>query len=357
MIRYFIQSKKPTTHYIDIEILFPVLGKEAFEVCLPVWRPGRYELGNFAKNVRCVEVFDDRDYPLHFEKTDKSTWRIKCAGKKQIKVVYSYFSFELNAGSTYADEHQLYINPVNCLMYSKELVNLQHELNFTLPSDFTISTSLEKIGSCQYSAADFHELADSPVLAGNKISTFSFQLPLLKTQLHLNEGIPLLAEKMMNDFSAFMEYTIKFFGDCPVSDFHFLFQLLPFRFYHGVEHLKSTVIAIGPTSELLEWKLYAEILGVSCHEFFHVWNIKFIRPAEMLPYDYSRENYSRSGFVYEGFTTYYGDLLLWRSGVFTERDYLLTLAERINKHLNNLDRKSTRLNSSHIPLSRMPSSA
>jgi predicted metalloprotease with PDZ domain len=338
MIRYIVQSKKPSTHYLDIEILFPTFGKEELEVCLPVWRPGRYELGNFAKNVKRVEVFNSQGNSLGFEKIDKSTWKIHCKGVEDVLVSYSYFSFELNAGSTYVDEHQVYVNPVNCMMYVKELINLPCELSLTLPDAHTVSTALRKTSPTFFLADNFHELADSPLLCSSSIKTYVVDIHQLKTFLHLNGGSSALAEKMKMDFKKFMDYTIRFFGSCPVKEFHYLFQLLQHRFYHGVEHLKSTVIAIGPSSELLEWKLYSEILGVSCHEFFHVWNVKYIRPIEMLPYDYSRENYSRSGFVYEGFTTYYGDLLLWRSGVFTENDYLMTLAERINKHVQNFGR-------------------
>ncbi|MBK7816258.1 MAG: hypothetical protein IPJ60_01145 [Sphingobacteriaceae bacterium] len=129
-----------------------------------------------------------------------------------------------------------------------------------------------------------------------------------------------------------------FWSDFPFDEYHFLFQITPFKFYHGVEHFKNTVIALGPGYDLHQAKVYEDLLGVSCHELFHAWNIKTIRPKEMLPYDYTKENYAETGFVYEGFTTYYGDKNLYSSGVFTVEQYFETLEERLDKHFNNFGR-------------------
>src|SRR3989304_7536298 len=115
--------------------------------------------------------------------------------------------------------------------------------------------------------------------------------------------------------------------DFPFETYHFFFQILPTKFYHGVEHLNSTVIALGPSYNLMKGDLYEDLLGVSSHELFHAWNIKNIRPKEMHPYDYTKENYSKLGYVCEGVTTYYGDLFLYRSGVYSEFDYLKTVHE------------------------------
>lgn len=125
---------------------------------------------------------------------------------------------------------------------------------------------------------------------------------------------------------------MELFGSFPSSAYHFIFQILPHRFYHGVEHTESTVIALGPAYMLMEGDTYNDFLGISCHELFHAWNIKAIRPAEMLPYDFTKENYSRLGFVTEGVTTYYGDYLLFRSSVWGEEDFWPAFNERMDHH-------------------------
>jgi len=124
-------------------------------------------------------------------------------------------------------------------------------------------------------------------------------------------------------------------GEIPVEQFHFLVLALPSKFYHGVEHLRSTVLAFGPGNELMSESVYEDFIGLASHELFHVWNIKTIRPHEMMPYDYTKENYSRLGFVYEGVTTYYGDLFLARSGVYTNGQFFKEISNRMQKHFDN----------------------
>ena len=123
-----------------------------------------------------------------------------------------------------------------------------------------------------------------------------------------------------------------------VSEYHFLFQIVPYNHYHGVEHLKNTVITLGPGYELMRGTLYEDLLGVASHEFFHTWNIKKIRPADMFPYQYDKENYSKLGYIYEGLTTYYGDLFLYRSGVFNDFDYFKQIHLTLQKHYDNYGR-------------------
>ena len=113
-------------------------------------------------------------------------------------------------------------------------------------------------------------------------------------------------------------------------DYHFIFQILPYKAYHGVEHKNNTVISFGPGYSAFEGENYEELLGVASHELFHAWNVKTIRPSDMFPYDFTKENYTKMGYLTEGFTTYYGDLMLKRSGVFTTEQYL----KQLNKILS-----------------------
>jgi predicted metalloprotease with PDZ domain len=113
-----------------------------------------------------------------------------------------------------------------------------------------------------------------------------------------------------------------------------LIQILPTKAYHGVEHCKSTVITLGPTYEVFK-SLYKELLGVSSHELYHTWNVKALRPAAMWPYDFKQENYSELGYIYEGITTYMGDLFLLKSGVFSLEQYLAEFKTQLQKHFDN----------------------
>lgn len=144
--------------------------------------------------------------------------------------------------------------------------------------------------------------------------------------------------RLINDFFIFINEQFVMMKEFPVNSFNFIFQITPTRFYHGVEHVTSTVIGLGPGYALMQGDLYDDLLGISSHELFHVWNVKTIRPAEMYPYDYTKENHARTGYVYEGATTYYGDLFLYRSGVFSDDDYFKTFNQRLQLHFDNFGR-------------------
>lgn len=337
MIRYKLSLKNPSSHYIDVELYIDAITTSTVELQLPAWRPGRYELGNFAKNIKKVEVFNEQHTPLSYLKSNKDHWLIQTNGSKSVTVNYSYFTSEINAGSCYADAAQLYVNPVHLCMYVPQRMNEPHEVELEIPDSYTIATSLSVKGK-MLTAANFDELADSPFIASASLQSDFYEINNIKFWLHFNGECKPDFKQLKSDFIKFTQTQLSFWGDFPVKEYHFLFQVLPFKFYHGVEHQCSTVIAIGPGYAINKGSVYEDILGVSSHELFHTWNIKKIRPAEMLPYDFTKENYARTGYVYEGFTTYYGDVMLLTSGAFTNEQYFQTLEERLVKHFHNYGR-------------------
>lgn len=337
MIQYTFYQKNTHAHYVYIDMLFDTNAVAFIELQLPAWRPGRYELGNFARNIKKPEFFNEAEAPLPFTKLTKDLWRIETKGCKRIKATYSYYAAELNAGACFADHEQLYINPVHCCFQVKGQEQVTHKLVLNVPEQYKIASSLKTIGKELY-AANYEELVDSPFIASANLQSDTYQSNGISFHLHFCGYCQPDFARLKQDFEKFTSYQIAFWGGFPVNDYHFLFQITPFKFYHGVEHQKNTVIAIGPGYALHSPSVYEDVLGVSCHELFHTWNIKYIRPAELLPYDYSKENYARTGYVYEGFTTYYGDKHLLCSGVFTKEQYFKTLEERLQKHFHNFGR-------------------
>lgn len=337
MIKYIFLQKNPASHYVYIDMHIDGITSEKIQLQLPSWRPGRYELGNFAKNIKKVEVFNEKGEQLSYVKTTKDLWEINCKGSSSVKVTYSYYSAELNAGACFADDSQIYMNPVHCCFYVVGRMNEEHVVELQVPGDYQIACSLEKKGNVLI-ATNFDELAESPFIASRNLQTDWYEVNGVKFYLHFNGNCKPDMQRIKDDFLKFTTYQFQFWGSFPFDQYHFLFQITPFKFYHGVEHFKNTVIALGPGYEINNGKVYEDLLGVSCHELFHAWNIKIIRPKEMLPYDYTKENYAKTGFVYEGFTTYYGDKNLFSSGVFTDSQYYETLEERLDKHFHNFGR-------------------
>jgi len=231
-------------------------------------------------------------------------------------------------------------------MYVPRLRKEPVSMEILLLPGYRIATAM-KIGTVKKSgthyahtltATNYDELADSPLVASPTLQLETIQVDKLKVNIWFQGEVKPNWEKIKNDFFILVNEQVKMMGGCPVDEYHFIYQALPNKFRHGVEHLASTIIAMGPSYSMMKNDQYNEFLDISCHELFHCWNIKTIRPVEMFPYDYTRENYSRLGYVYEGVTEYYGDYLLLRSGVFTEADYFKHLHQHIEKHFDNYGR-------------------
>ncbi len=339
-MKYILSTPHASTRFIELEMIIDHAA-DAGEgndilVQLPSWRPGRYELGNFAKNIQKFTVTDKKGNALNFRKISKDQWHVKCNGAEEIHIHYNYHAAQLDAGACWLDEEQLYFNPVHCFLYVPDRMNEEHvvELNTGFKQ---IATSLKQSGS-KLIAKDYHELVDSPVIASDSMQHQTYETG--KTQFHIwmqGQAKPDW-NRIITDFKKFTEEQLGTMKEFPFREYHFLIQVLPVKFYHGVEHLSSTVLALGPGYKLIDEEVYTDFIGVASHELFHAWNIKSIRPAEMMPYNYTKENYSRLGFVAEGVTTYYGDLFLLRCGVYSVKQYFAELNVRLQKHFDNYGR-------------------
>ena len=331
-IFYTIDCANAQQHFIKIKVQFPVDENKTI-IHLPSWRPGRYELGNFSKNIKNFKVFNDQNKAVNFQKINKDSWEISSNETKYIKIEYQYYANELNAGSSYFDEQQLYVNPVNCFLYAEGKEQFPISLELNIPENYTIASSLVQENNFLF-AENFDELADSPFICSENLEKQTYIVADTNFHIWFNNQLNIPWERVIDDFRNFTKKQIEDFGEFPVSEYHFLIQSLPYLAYHGVEHLKSTVITLGPSYDLFENR-YDELLGVSSHELYHVWNVKSIRPKELLPYNFKKENYSELGYIYEGITTYLGDLYLLKSGVFSLENYLRELSKQFQKHLDN----------------------
>jgi len=338
MIYYKVSCVNAHRHFIKFEAEFPTHQQSKVLLQLPSWRPGRYELGNFAKNIRAWHVADKSGKDLMWNKVNKDLWEVNAEGLDTIILKYEYYAADLNAGSTYLDNEQLYINPVNCFFYNHHDVQSDYRIEFDLPSSFQIACGLGKSSTHVLTAANFDELADCPLIASASLRHLDYAVEGITYHLWIQGDVKLDEPRLINEFVAFTKSQIRIFKDIPCKEYHFLFQFTPYFLRHGVEHRNSTVIAMGPAADFQSDVLFKDLLGISCHELFHTWNIKKIRPADMLPYDFTKENYSKLGYVYEGVTTYYGDLLLWRVGSINDNEWLQVIEERLQDYFDNAGR-------------------
>jgi predicted metalloprotease with PDZ domain len=279
-------------------------------------------------------VVDDAgsNEPLSYRKLTKDRWEVAGAAGRQVRVRYNFYAHQMDAGGSWLDETQLYLNPVQCFMYVEGRQQEECELTLALPEGWQVACGLPQATTGTLTAKDFDHLADSPLIASPSLAHEQYEVGGVPFHVWVQGEAALNWPRILTDFKAFSEENVRLFGSLPVADYHFLHQFLPYKHYHGVEHNNSTVIVLGPAELIMTEGLYKELLGVSCHELFHTWNIKSIRPAEMQPYDYSRENYFRTCFIAEGITTYYGEYLLARSFVRTPAQYFDELNTVLRKH-------------------------
>ncbi|MBK8847251.1 MAG: M61 family metallopeptidase [Bacteroidetes bacterium] len=334
IIHYKIGAIKPHTHFVDIEMYVKEINADALEICIPVWRPGRYEKGMFAKNVKSLSIKNSHGAPITYKKTDHSSWYIDTSNTESITITYKYFAFQPDAGACYSGTDILYVNPIHCCMYINGFLHLPVTLSLAINPDWKVVTSLNQQGK-NYCADNYDELVDSPVLCAPQIATWKYECNNIAFYIHSWGTHTLNESQVIKDFKLFTQLQLDVMQHFPVSAYHFILLALPHTFYHGVEHTKSTVLALGPAQNIHLPELYNELVGVASHELFHVWNIKTLRPAQMLPYKYDQENFADTGYVYEGFTTYYGDLFLLRCGYFNLEQYFREVSDRLNKHMLN----------------------
>ena len=347
-LHYSVSIKNPHRHFIHFRTVIPAMGQDELKVRLASWRPGRYEMGSFAKNVRCWKATDMQGAPLQHNKTASHQWVVNARGQSQIIIEYEYYASELNAGSSFLDENQLYINPVNCFLYLPDFQELPYEIELNLPSAYRVATGLRHLSGHILKAKNFDELADCPLIASEHLAHEIYESHGIKFNIWIQGGYAFDMERFKRDMQNFTDLQMQLFGSIPCEEYHFLYHFVPGFLRHGVEHSNSTVIAMGPKTDFQAEGLYNDLLGISCHELYHTWNIKCIRPVEMLPYDFAHANYARTGYVYEGVTTYYGDLLLWRCDLLSDSEWMRILDEHMHDHYWNPGRFSLSVAESSI---------
>ncbi|MBC7568311.1 MAG: M61 family metallopeptidase [Spirosoma sp.] len=330
-------------HYIAVEARLTDITLADVDLQLPAWRPGRYELQNFAKNIQRFTVVDAQGNTLPFRKISKDCWRVQTNGATELTARYNYYGLlpieaRLNAGSSFVNDTLLYVNPVNLCLYAEGRIGEPCTLTLDIPDNWTVATSLTQTNAGHWTATDFYELVDCPIMTAPAMQHITYTVQDILFHVWVQGGrrpdgeLVFDPAQVVSDFERFTARQLDLFGEFPERDYHFMTIVLPVSHYHGVEHRNSTMLVLGPNTEEESGGLYVDLLGVASHELFHTWNIIRIRPAELLPYNFTRETYFETCFVAEGVTTYYGDLMLRQSGVFDDVAYLKELQVTLKRH-------------------------
>ncbi|WP_066833400.1 M61 family metallopeptidase [Rufibacter ruber] len=337
-ISYRLSMPEPHTHYFEVEMSLSGFKGKTLDLTMPVWAPGSYLVREFAKNVEGFEAFAGGNR-VAADKIDKNTWRI-ASGGKDVTVKYRVYAFEVSVRTSFIDASHGYVNGTSVFMYPEGNKNLPSTLTVVPFKGWkTVSTGLPKVEGqpFTYRAPDYDVLADAPIEIGNH-QVFSFKTNGVLHEVAMYGDGNYDPKRLMADMQKVTETAVKVFGELSVNYYLFIVQNLE-RGGGGLEHLNSTTLQTTRTTYGTE-RGYKGFLNLVAHEYFHLWNVKRLRPIALGPFDYDQENYTNMLWVSEGFTSYYADLILRRAGYTSDSDYLEKLAAGITSVANSPGNKA-----------------
>jgi predicted metalloprotease with PDZ domain len=326
-IRYTLRFPAPHTHYVEIEADVPTGRRPEVELMMAVWTPGSYLVREYARHVERVTAALPDGRPLAVAKTRKNRWRIQTQGASSIRVAYRVYGREMSVRTNWIDADMAMLNGAPTFLTLAGDARRPHEVRLELPAAWAASaTALAPApggAPHHYVAADFDELVDSPIVAGNP-STYRFEVAGTPHELvNVGEAGVWDGPTSARDVEAIVRATTAFWGVVPYERYVFLNMITEAG--GGLEHKNSTLLMTS------RWRTrtrrdYLGWLALVAHEFFHAWNVKRLRPAALGPFDYENEVYTEDLWISEGFTDYYGDLLVRRAGLSTDEEYLKELS-------------------------------
>ncbi len=337
-VDYTVKLDRARNQIVRIEATVANPGDEA-EFVLPVWRPGRYGVLDFAATVRRWDAVDQSGQPLPVNKIRKNAWVVDSAGSESVTFGYDIFTNELGLRTRHADDSHVFLNGSSIFVMNPPNREEDHVVRFDGLGDWRIATGLAKNNADQsLLASSFDVLVDSPIELGTHRSIL-FEVRGVPFEIAIWGECDKSDEELTEDFSAIVEACMEIFESIHFDRYVFLVHSYDGG-GGGTEHLNSTIMQTRPSAFKSE-SGYRGFLGLVAHEFFHTWNVKNFRPAGITPYDYDKENYTTQLWVAEGCTSYYDDLLLARTGQRTVRNYLNAIEGAIGSVRGNPGRAMT----------------
>ena len=303
------------------------INQPRLDLSLPTWTPGWYTVENYLKNVLRFRITDANGKILPHTMSKKQTWNVDTRGIKEIKIDYDYRATVLALNQAKITDTYAFFTGIELFLQPEGHRDEPSTVHFTLPAGWKIITALKDTNDpMTFTAANYDVLVDAPVEMGN-FDVTKFEVEGKPHYLVANPAGTFSSEKAQK-FTGMLakvaEADSKMFGGLPYEKYvYFYFFAPPESNASGaLEHLNSFV-SFAPSGDVATPEM---LIGTAAHEFFHLWNVKRIRPAEMWPYDYSRENETPLLWVSEGFTNYYGVRARYRAGLMNEKDFLASVA-------------------------------
>jgi predicted metalloprotease with PDZ domain len=324
-----VSMENPGTHYFHVELACTGQKVDFIDFKMPVWTPGYYAVQNNSKNVVNFIATNGHGASLYFSKTLKNTWRVDSKNQSTVVISYEVYAPDLSVVGSFLDASKAFICPTSLFMFPAGQIEQPSLITFKLHKNWkNISTGLDLVDDKPntFFASDFDVLFDCPVLMGNQ-QVISFTVNGIPHSLAVSEKDTLGKTRFISDLTKIIETATSLIGDIPYS--HYTFITIG-SFGGGMEHANSCALSCtDPVADTSNMDSYKEWLSFVTHEYFHLFNVKRIRPIALGPFDYDHECYTNMLWVSEGFTVYYEYLILNRAGIFTRNDCYKYLAESI----------------------------
>lgn len=333
-ITYTLSMPRPQNHYFEVEMDVKNFNETTFDVKMPVWAPGSYLVREFSKNVNLVKAFNAKGESLPVTKKSKNAWTITKGKSENVKIKYEVYAFELSVRTSFLDLTHGFVSGSGVFMYIDQLKNIPGKLDILPYKDFKkISTSLSKAsegmtgdGKQGFKFSNYDELADCPIEIGNQ-TEFDFKAAGVNHSVAIYGAGNYEIETLKKDMAKIVEMATAVFGENPNKNYTFIIHNVV-NGQGGLEHTNSTTLSVNRRT--YQGAAYMDFLSLVAHEYFHLWNVKRIRPLELGPFNYDEENYTSLLWVMEGFTSYYDELLLRRAGYYSEDTYISKLQSSLN---------------------------
>ncbi|WP_374493220.1 M61 family metallopeptidase [Zoogloea sp.] len=348
-IRYTIQAVHPAAHLFEVSLHLDDPDPAGQVLSLPAWIPGSYMIREFARNiVRFSAMAGGRT--LKVRRHDKHTWQLPAGINGPVTVNYTVYAWDLSVRTAHLDQTHGFFNGTSVFLCARGREGRAHLVDIRPPAGmedagWRVATSLpeaegedgaaERYGFGLYRAPDYDALIDHPVEMG-RFSLAEFDACGVPHAVAITGRHDCDLRRLVDDLKPICEAQIRLFGEPAPMDRYVFLVMAVGEGYGGLEHRASTALLCS-RADLpyvgmdAPGEGYRQFLGLCSHEYFHTWNVKRIKPAAFVPYDLSQENYTRLLWAFEGFTSYYDDLMLVRSGRISVADYLGLLGKTITQ--------------------------
>lgn len=339
MLTYRLEVADPNAHLYRVHLSVPAPAAEE-RVSLPAWIPGSYLVREFARHLSQIEARQGgRRVPV--AQIDKANWQVSCRGRATLELSYCVYAFDTSVRAAFLDARRGFFNGTSVFLRVHGREQEPHALHIgPLPEGWQVATALAPAGARgRYGAVDYDELVDQPVELGH-FWRGRFEAAGVPHELVVTGALPTAdLDRLLEDTRRICEAQIGFWhGDAggtaaPFQRYVFLLNLVEDG-YGGLEHRASTALLaarrdLPRQGQASTGDAYVTLLGLISHEYFHSWNVKRLKPREFARYDYERENYTELLWFFEGFTSYYDDLMLLRAGLIDIPRYLKLVAKHV----------------------------